>query len=89
MGYETIEVSECCRADLVEGFKNNPRDHHDPIEIYTCAKCEKECEVEEVCAVCRGEGEITVDEQVYPGEPHMAPTGIRKCECQIRDDGEE
>lgn len=88
MEYETVEVSDCCHADLVEGYKNNPRDHHDPIEIYTCSKCGKECEVEEVCAFCRGEGEVTTMEQVYPNEPHYADVGTRKCVCQIKDDDE-
>lgn len=82
----TIEVSQCCRADLVEDFKENPRDHHDPIEIYTCSKCKKECEVEEVCEFCYGEGEVTVDEQVWAGEPHTAPIGTRKCICRMDDE---
>ena len=38
---ETVEVSACCKANLVEDFKDNPRDHHDLIEIYTCEKCKK------------------------------------------------
>lgn len=38
------EVSECCGANLVEDFKENFRDHHDPIEIYTCYKCKLECD---------------------------------------------
>lgn len=83
---ETIEVSACCKADLVEDYKDNPRDHHDPIEIYTCKKCKKECEVEEVCADCLGTGEVTTMESVYAGEPHMAPIGTAKCHCQARDE---
>jgi len=85
----TIEVSKCCLADLVEDFKDNPRDHHDPIEIYTCAKCKKECEVEEVCEFCLGEGETTTMETVYAGEPHQAPIGTQKCICRIDDDGDD
>lgn len=76
---ETIEVSQCCQAELVEDYKNNPRDHHDPIEIYTCKKCGLECEVEEVCAECGGTGEVTTMEAVYAGEPHMAPIGNAPC----------
>lgn len=85
MEYETTEVSKCCRAELVEDFKENPRDHHDPIEIYSCKKCGKECEVEEVCADCLGTGEVTTMEQVWAGEPHTAPIGTEKCICQLRD----
>lgn len=82
---ETVEVSKCCRADLVEDFKENPRDHHDPIEIYTCSKCKKECEVEEVCAYCFGEGEYPVDES--DGEGHtMRGVGTQKCHCRNRDE---
>lgn len=43
---------------------------------------------EPVCEDCGGTGEVTVDEQVYPGEPHTAPIGTRKCHCQARDDDE-
>ena len=39
-----IEVSKCCGALVYEDYKDNPRDHHDPIEIYTCSKCKCECE---------------------------------------------
>lgn len=86
---ETIEVSVCCKAEVIEGFKDNPRDHHDPIEIYTCVKCEKECDVEDVCAECGGTGEVSVMEAVYPGEPHMADIGTQKCPCQRRDQEDE
>lgn len=47
---------------------------------------------DEVCEFCGGTGEVTVDEQVYPGEPHYAPIGTRKCICQIEEhdgDGED
>lgn len=47
---------------------------------------------DEVCEFCGGTGEITVDEQVYAGEPHYAPIGTRKCICQIEEhdgDGED
>lgn len=80
-----IEVSTCCGVEAIEDYKDNPRDHHDPIEIYTCSKCKKECEVEDVCYFCLGTGETTEMEQVYPNEPHMAPIGTRKCDCQIKE----
>lgn len=83
---ETIEVSACCHGDLVEDYKDNPRDHHDPEPIYTCKKCKRECDVEEVCADCLGTGEITTMEQVYAGEPHMAPIGSRVCPCQNKEE---
>lgn len=81
-----IEVSMCCKAELVESFKDNPRDHHDPIEIYTCAKCKKECDVDDVCEVCLGTGEVSTMEAVYPGEPHMADIGTRACICQHKEE---
>lgn len=81
---ETIEVSKCCKTELVEDFKNNPKDHHDPIPIYTCKKCKLECEVDEVCEYCLGEGEVVVMERVYPNEPYEAPIGTRRCHCQNR-----
>lgn len=44
---------------------------------------------EEVCEMCGGTGEITVDEPVYAGEPHMAPIGTKPCICQTKEDFEE
>lgn len=38
------------------------------------------------CPICGGEGMVTVMEYVYPGEPHMAPVGSSKCECQVVED---
>lgn len=46
-------------------------------------------EEDEVCEICGGTGEIDTMEAVWPGEPHMAPIGTRKCVCQIRDDDDE
>lgn len=43
---------------------------------------------EEVCPICSGTGEVTTMERVYPGEPHMAPIGTEKCECQLKDNDE-
>jgi len=75
---EMITVSTCCKEEAFEDFKENPRDHHDPIEIYTCSKCKKECDVEDVCAYCYGEGEYSVDES--DGEGHiMRGVGTQKC----------
>lgn len=85
----TKEVSKCCKANLVEDYKNNPRDHHDPIEIYTCGKCKQECEVDEVCEYCEGTGEVSTSEQVYPNEPHTANTGTEKCICQLPSEHDE
>lgn len=45
----------------------------------------KELLKEPVCEHCGGTGEVTVDEQVYPGEPHTAPIGTRKCICQVSE----
>jgi len=38
---------------------------------------------EEDCEYCQGTGEITVDEQVYQGEPHTAGIGTRRCICTL------
>lgn len=42
-------------------------------------------EFEIVCEHCLGEGEVTTMEQVWPGEPHTAPIGTRKCVCILED----
>lgn len=81
--FQTKEVSSCCKAIPIEDYKENPRDHHAPIEIYTCDKCKLECDVEEVCELCDGSGEVTVSEQVWPNEPHMADIGTQKCICKL------
>lgn len=42
------------------------------------------------CPICGGDGEVTVMEPVYQGEPHMAAIGTRPCECQlIEEDGRD
>ena len=82
-----IEVSKCCRADLVEDLKDNPRDHHDPIEIYTCSKCKKECEVEEVCEDCRGTG-VVFENEYEKGQLVGVGTVDKECLCQ-RFDGSD
>lgn len=37
-------ISECCKSEVLEGFRDNPRDHHDPIPTYICLKCGNECQ---------------------------------------------
>lgn len=34
---------------------------------------------------CGGTGEVSVQEQVYAGEPHTADIGTQKCICQLSD----
>jgi hypothetical protein len=47
-------------------------------------------EVEQVCQLCAGTGEIITMEYVYPNEPHVAPIGTAPCpECQYPDDEDE
>lgn len=78
------EVSHCCKARLIDDFKENFWDHDDPIEIYTCETCKQECDVEEVCDDCLGTGEIVTDED--DGEGHvMRGVGNRKCHCQTKE----
>jgi len=80
-----IEISKCCKNSVYEDFRDNPRDHHDPIEIYRCSKCNLECEIEEACELCLGTGEVSVDES--DGEGHiMRGVGTRKCECRLQED---
>lgn len=52
-----------------------------------CPKCLSD--IEEVCEMCLGEGEVTTMERVYAGEPHVAPIGTRKCICQMRKEVED
>ena len=41
------------------------------------------------CEFCGGTGEVTVDEYVYPGEPHTAPIGSKHCICTLGDDSDD
>ncbi len=41
-----------------------------------------------VCPDCGGTGEVTFYEPVYPGEPHMALVGSKRCHCQDEDEYE-
>lgn len=71
----TIKLSNCCRADV--------REDEEDVNIFVCEKCDEVCEADDVCEECLGTGEVRVMEPVYPGEPHMADTGTRKCLCQF------
>lgn len=79
MSYPTITISKCCKAPVVEDEKPKLGDHTEFEPILVCEKCEKECDTEEVCAECHGDGEVTTMERVYAGEPHMAPIGTATC----------
>jgi hypothetical protein len=49
-------------------------------------KYREETELEEKCEYCGGTGELDCMDAVYPGEPHMAMVGTRKCVCQDKND---
>lgn len=82
---ETIEVSKCCLAEPIEDHRTDWRDHHNQIDIYTCSKCKNECEVEEVCAFCLGDGEVSTDETDSDGNV-MQGVGTQKCVCRIDEE---
>jgi len=70
--------SYCCASPLVDGVR--------------CLNCGQDDNTwfDKVCETCGGEGEITTMEQVYPGEPHMAPVGSRPCpDCQRKDEDDD
>lgn len=82
---ETILISKChgviaSRAVSTNGYINQEK------LPFVCSKCVLLCEIEEVCAECLGTGEVTTMEQVYAGEPHMAPIGTRACLCQKKEE---
>ena len=79
-----IEISKCCGVEVYESFKDNLKDHHDPIEIYRCSKCQLECDIETVCELCLGSGEVSVDETDESGNV-MRGVGTRKCECKLTE----
>lgn len=41
------------------------------------------------CQICQDTGEVDCMDSVYPGEPHMAMVGTRKCECRLSDNDDE
>ena len=86
----TIQISICCKADVIEDFEENPNDHHDPFPIYRCMKCKLSCDVEDVCEECRGDGEVTTMEAVYNDDPSiLAPIGSAPCPgCRGVDDAD-
>lgn len=65
---EDILISKCCKAEVYDGEGFG----------YDCSKCEKHCEVESVCPICFGTGEICEDED--DGEGHSAKgVNVRQC----------
>lgn len=78
----TEKISKCCGDRAIPDYAST-----DPNETevrYSCLKCERDCETEEVCEFCGGTGEVTTMEQVYAGEPHMAPIGTATCSCRLQ-----
>jgi len=55
------------------------------------SKSEEEGEKVYFCEICKDTWEISVNEQVYPGEVHFAELGTRRCVCQLpsEDDYQE
>lgn len=43
--YTSMNYSNCCSAQAGEDFRENPLNYDEPFEIYTCTKCEMECEL--------------------------------------------
>jgi len=41
------EISICCNAEVVEGFDENLKDHHDPLPVYKCVNCKQTCNVKD------------------------------------------
>lgn len=81
-----IEISKCCKAIAMEGYKKNSNGEDSEIEIWICSKCRKECQVEKVCENCLGTGTVDKMGYVYPGEAHMAPIDSGRCpECCADD----
>lgn len=78
METEKTNISKCCNVQVEYIYD-------DKSDGYICSKCHKTCEVEEVCALCLGTGEVSTMEPVYPGEPHMADIGTRTCLCRLKE----
>jgi len=74
----------CCKKDVIEDSKLDEKDHHNLINIYVCSKCKLECFVEEVCAYCRGSGEVSTDERDSDGH-WQSGVGSEKCICQSHE----
>lgn len=81
------------------GMEINPNTvvHSNPDPEYiTCQSCGDKLTMPELdvkhiypledwCDECGGQGEVSTQEQVYPGEPHTADIGTRKCHCRISE----
>jgi hypothetical protein len=50
---------------------------------------EEENKTEEICDICKGTGFVPVDEVIWAGEPHTAPTGEEPCICNLDEPFEE
>jgi hypothetical protein len=92
MDDETILSKGGTEEDISQYAKQNGADldEQDEIQEDTTSMEEKleALDEEEVCELCGGTGEVTTSEQVYPGEPHMADIGTRKCICQLKEESD-
>lgn len=75
--YDKVKLSTCCNSFVFELDTEDGQGY-----LYECNKCERGCNIEEVCEFCLGTGETDRMEQVYKGEPYYAPIGTEKCICQ-------
>lgn len=52
---------------------------------------EQTTEEETTCplGICDGSGEVSCMDTVWPGEPHMADVGTRKCECRLEEEEDD
>lgn len=81
MKYIEPEVSEGDLEQITKGFTSGVGDDGQYRVTWSI-------KIEKLCTYCNGTGEVDSMEQVYPGEPHQAPIGTRKCECQLTAESE-
>ena len=79
--YSLVAICVCHREIAIEGYREYNYNEKDPEEIYRCAKTGLECEVEEVCEYCLGEGTIPADATDLDGNVERGVDN-RKCICK-------
>lgn len=75
---ETTLISKCHSVEVAERYDESGLFH-------TCSKCYMVCEVEEVCAFCLGDGEVSTDETDSDGNVEQG-VGTQKCVCRIDEE---
>lgn len=80
-------TSVCCGAPAVEDFQATMQgDISVMTSVFTCLECEKDCEIEPVCDICGGTGEVTTYTRDAETGYNYVEDDTKPCICQLQEE---